>query len=81
MTEEKKTTLDSIEKHVASIDRFNSITFRNLAKSFMLGIAGAFGATVGLAIVIAVLSFLAKEFGGLPFIGKLFTNLGVYLRN
>lgn len=73
--------LDKIVQHVASIDAFNSITLRSLSKSFLLGMVGAFGATVGLAVVISVLGFFAKEFGGLPFIGKLFVQLGYYLRN
>jgi hypothetical protein len=81
MTDEENKKIDTIIKHVASLDEYNSLSFRNLGKSFSLGIAGAFGATVGLAIVIALLSFLAKEFGGLPFIGKLFSNLGQYLHN
>lgn len=80
MTEELDKKLDKIVKHVKSLDAYNSITVKNLAKSFVMGLATGLGATIGLAIVISILSFFVQKFGGLPLIGRWFVDLGSYLR-
>lgn len=38
-------------------------------RGFLGGLASGLGATVGVAIVLTVLAFLLREFGGLPVIG------------
>ena len=79
MNEDLEKKLDTIVRHLNSLDKYNSLTAKNLAKSFSLGIAGALGATIGLAVVISILGFFIKEFGALPGIGKWFIHLGSFL--
>lgn len=80
MSEETEKKLDRAIKHLKSLDDYNSITLKNLAKYFSMGLAGALGATIGLAIVVSVLSFFVQKLGGLPLVGRWFIDLGLYIR-
>lgn len=44
-----------------------------------MGLLSGLGATVGVAIVIALLGFLIRELGGLPVIGDWLNDVGRFL--
>ncbi len=57
----------SFDKLVRSIDRAYHRPFVMMGRSFLQGMMAALGATVGLAIVITVLSFTLKALGGIDY--------------
>ena len=79
IVQDREDKLDKIVGMLEYIDQYYSITARNLGKSFLLGIASAFGTTVGLAIVVTILGFIIKWIGGLPVVGHYFLNVSAYL--
>lgn len=50
-----------------------------LLKNFLEGIFYGLGATIGLAIVITILSFIARFLGGVPVVGNWFIHFGKFL--
>lgn len=72
--------LDRIVSQLESLNNSNRLSFKGILRSFTLGIATALGATIGLAIVITLLSYLIHSLGGLPGIGRWFGELGQFLQ-
>ena len=48
----------------------NQPWYKNLLSGFIGGIGWAAGASIGFALLIAILSFLFKLLGGIPFLGS-----------
>ena len=46
-----------------------------LVKNFLGGMSWAFGATIGFAIIIAVLSFLLKNINVVPYVGNFISDV------
>lgn len=59
-----------IERLTAAIEK----TYHNprvlIWRGFLIGLASGLGATIGVAIVLALLGLFVREFGGLPVIGQ-----------
>lgn len=49
-------------------------------KGVIRGIGGAFGATIGFAILSTVIIFVLSKAGGLPVIGGLLKSIGNYIQ-
>jgi hypothetical protein len=67
---------------INSINKLTStwtLSKRTIFRNFVLGIASALGATVGLAIILAILGVIIRAVGGLPVVGEMFLKLGSYL--
>jgi hypothetical protein len=67
------------EKILFEIHKGNSTNKQQMAKSFFMGVFYALGATIGFAILTAILTFVVKLLGGLPVIGNWFVHFGKYL--
>ena len=65
-----------IDTLIAEIKALSKVTGMQLTRSFFLGLFYYLGATVGLAIFIALLGFLINLFGGLPVVGNWLIDLG-----
>lgn len=76
MDPELREKLELIEEHLRAINASSSLTKKNIWKSFVLGAFGALGATLGFAILLAILGFILHLFGGLPLVGSWFTHIG-----
>ncbi len=50
-------------------------------RSFVSGVFGALGATVGLALVVIVLSFILDQLGVLPVVGDFFSRLNAFINS
>lgn len=48
------------------------LKWSNFTQGFVNGLGWAFGATIGFAILIALIAFLFKQFGQLPVVGDWF---------
>jgi hypothetical protein len=70
---------ETAEKILLEIHKGNSTNKQQMFKGFMVGVFYALGATVGFAILIAILTFIVKLLGGLPVVGGWFVHFGKYL--
>lgn len=77
VTEDEK--LEHIERLIAAIDKTYHHPGYLAWRGFLIGLASGLGATVGVAIIVAVISILIKQFGGLPVIGAWLNDLGQIL--
>jgi hypothetical protein len=73
-TEEEKEK--SINNLIAAIDKAYHNPGKLAARGFLIGLMSGLGATVGVAIVIAIVGLLIRQFGGLPIIGDWLNGLG-----
>jgi len=48
-------------------------------RSFLSGLMSGLGATIGVAIILALIGFLIRHFGGLPVIGQWLGDIGKFL--
>lgn len=69
-----------LDQIIVELRQLNYVNRRNIVRKFFLGIAQAFGATVGLAVVIALLGALIKALGGLPLIGSFLITFGRFIK-
>ena len=76
MDQELQEKLESINEELRSINASSSLSKKSVAKSFVLG---ALGATLGFAILVAIIGYILKIFGVLPGVGNWFISLGRYL--
>ena len=72
-------TMGVLVSQVEELRQYTRLSWRNLGKSFALGMATGLGATVGLAILIAILSLIVKGLGGMPVIGMWIGSLTKYI--
>ncbi len=72
--------LNIIVVQLEDLRDYTRLSAKNIGKTFVLGAFGAFGATVGFALLIALLSGIVKELGGLPLIGSWIINVGRNIR-
>ena len=71
--------LDQIISLLKDLKSYNDISKKNLFKSFLTGISYALGATVGVAVLLALAGLIVKLLGGVPVIGQFFLDLGKFL--
>jgi len=76
MEEKEKQALVAL---TAAIDKAYNHPRQLMWRSFLMGLLSGLGATVGVAIVIALLGFLIRELGGLPVIGDWLNDVGRFL--
>ncbi len=81
MTEIDQQKLEKIAKDLDIIAYSSTVHSRTLAKYFVFGIFYGLGATVGLAIVLAVLGLILKMFGALPLIVNFVSGFATYLHH
>ena len=77
-----ETNEERLERLMQKLDKMTvlwSVNHKTIFRSFVLGIATALGATVGLAIVLAILGLAIKSAGGLPLVGSWISKLGAYI--
>ncbi|OGD60885.1 hypothetical protein A3A71_03175 [Candidatus Berkelbacteria bacterium RIFCSPLOWO2_01_FULL_50_28] len=67
---EQKEKVDRVERLITALDRAYHRPGLLVWRGFLIGLASGLGATIGAAIVLALLGFLLREFGGLPVIGN-----------
>ncbi len=69
-----------LEKHLEALTRAIKTTYGTtrllLWRSFLAGLFSGLGATLGVAIVLALLAYLIRHLGGLPVIGDWLNQLG-----
>lgn len=73
-TEEDK--IKSINGLIAAIDKAYHNPGKLAARGFLMGLMSGLGATVGVAIVLAIIGLLIRQFGGIPVIGDWLNELG-----
>ena len=66
----------SINNLVAAIDKAYHKPGQLAWRGFLLGLMSGLGATVGVAIVLAVIGLVIRQFGGLPVVGEWLNDLG-----
>lgn len=76
---DEKKSLTSLDNLVAAIDKAYHHPGQLAWRSFLSGLMSGLGATVGVAIIVLVLGFLIRQFGGLPVIGNWLNDLGQLL--
>lgn len=66
---------------IASLNKSSKLASQNLTFRWNLlrGLYSGLGATLGIAILFALASYVIKSLGGLPVIGTLLIRLGSYL--
>lgn len=69
----------SIDYLVAAIEKAYLKPGQLMWRSFLSGLLSGLGATLGVAIVLALSAFLIHYLGGLPVIGNWISNVGQYL--
>lgn len=72
--------LNIIVVQLEDLRDYTRLSAKNIGKTIVLGACGAFGATVGFALLIALLSGVIKELGGLPLVGSWIANIGQNIR-
>ncbi len=83
MDEIKQVTTYTEEEKAEMLNRLalavNTVYLRPkklFARAFFMGIFSGLGATIGVAVVLALIGLIIKEFGGLPVVGQWITELG-----
>jgi hypothetical protein len=71
--EEKEKSINNL---IAAIDKAYHNPGRLAARSFLMGLMSGLGATVGVAVVVAIIGLLIRQFGGLPVVGDWLNELG-----
>lgn len=71
----------NLERLLRAIEKIYHTPGYLLWRSFIAGLASGLGATIGAAIVLALIGFLIRELGGLPIIGQWLTDVGRILPN
>lgn len=67
--------VSKVKKHVQQVSREVEKGPSYFTRGFLQGIGWIFGATIGFALVIAIISFLLAKLGGVPVVGQVFANL------
>lgn len=74
MTEDEKS--EHIVRLIAAIDKTYHHPGYLAGRGFLIGLASGLGATVGVALVVALVGLLIRQLGGLPIIGDWLIDLG-----
>lgn len=64
-----------VEKHVRQVRQEIEKTPSHFARGFLSGLGWAFGATIGFAIVVGIVTLVLSWLGALPFVGQWFSDL------
>ncbi|QQG50262.1 MAG: hypothetical protein HZB70_01615 [Candidatus Berkelbacteria bacterium] len=72
----EKEGMENLDRLVRAIDKAYHHPGPLVWRGFMIGLASGLGATIGVAVVLAILGFLVRELGGLPFIGEWIQGVG-----
>lgn len=70
-----------INRLVRAIDSAYHNPGQLMWRNFLGGLFSGLGATIGVAIVVLILGFMIRQFGGLPIIGQWLNELGRVLPN
>lgn len=70
--QEKDKALDRL---IAAVDKAYSQPKSLVWRGFLIGLASGIGGTLGIALVIALLSLLVSSLGGIPIVGQLLKDL------
>lgn len=69
-----------LERHLQAltnaIEKTYGTTKALLLRSFLSGLFSGLGATIGVAVVVILIGYLVRHFGGLPVVGKVLNDLG-----
>lgn len=74
--EKEKSKEKSIDRLIASLDKAYHNPGQLAARGFLMGLMSGLGATVGVAIILAIIGLLIRQFGGIPVIGDWLNDLG-----
>lgn len=72
----EKEGMENLDRLVKAIDRAYHHPGPLVWRGFLIGLASGLGATIGVALVLAILGFVLRELGGLPFIGDWLQGVG-----
>jgi hypothetical protein len=72
---------ETLRKLLVAVDKTFHDKRALFTRSFLSGLFSALGATIGVAIVIAMVGFLVRQLGGLPVVGDWLNELGRILPN
>ena len=76
-TDEEKE--NSINRLIGAIDKAYHNPSQLVWRGFLVGLMSGLGATVGVALVLAIIGLLIRQFGGLPVVGDWLNELGQIL--
>ncbi len=76
LSPDEKKSLASLDNLVSAIDKAYHQPKELAKRSFLYGLMSGLGATIGVAIVLALLAYLIRVLGGLPVIGQWLNELG-----
>ena len=68
--------LNIIVVQLEDLRDYTRLSAKNIGKSIVLGACGAPGATIGLALLLALISGIIRELGGLPVVGSWIIRVG-----
>ncbi len=68
--------MESLDRLVRAVDKAYHHPGPLVWRGFLIGLASGLGATIGVALVLALFGFLLRELGGLPFIGDWLQGVG-----
>jgi len=71
--------LKRFDQLVAVIEKTYHRPASLMGRGLLVGLMSGLGATIGVAIVLALLGFLLRELGGLPIIGEWLSDAGKIL--
>lgn len=73
-----------LEKHLqaltSAIQHTYGTTRALLWRSFLAGLLSGLGATIGVSVIIVLIGYLIRHFGGLPVVGNWLNDLGRVLQ-
>lgn len=72
MTDEEQA---NIRRLIAAIDKAYNKPKELIWRAFLVGLLSGLGATVGVAVILAVLGLIVKKLGGIPVIGDWLNNV------
>jgi hypothetical protein len=76
MSREEKEGMANLDRLVSAIDKAYHHPGPLVWRGFLVGLASGLGATIGVALVLALLGFILRELGGLPIVGEWLQGVG-----
>lgn len=70
MTPNEKEGMKNLDRLVSAIDRAYHHPGPLVWRGFLIGLASGLGATIGVAVVLAIVGFILRELGGVPVVGQ-----------
>lgn len=65
----EKEGMENLDRLVRAIDKAYHHPGPLVWRGFLIGLASGLGATIGVAVVLALVGFVLRELGGIPVIG------------